>query len=489
MRRILAAIACSAVLCPAGLEAGTDLIPKISVQQPTNWDSHVVARTVPGATVAGPFVTATSLSPTEPVWFNWSVHTNASIGGSWTDQLLLDGVPIQVLPRWTGPLSPRDWYALDAGPVFVPGGRHTVTALTDATGVLESGSDRTDNRWDRPLIWTPEPLPAAGAAPGQYASRVPAPVSFVRPGLPPNNHAFSLARPTEAWVVAMRPLVNIDLVLYDDYTNSLQGLTHEVARSARTLDSLELVVGGTASVPATFYPALERDPAAGEGTYLLNWGDTAGRVDTDGDAFWDAESLRASDFANLYAIDLQAGQSYPISLWRRVGLEPIHFAVLPGDPSFVGTLDDALVRSQPVAGQDYEVATFSPSQTGRYLIVAFRENNEYPIARYQLAVGSAAVGVGPQATDGVWLEASPNPSHAPARLRYTLSVAAHTRLEVLDVQGRRLRTVLDGGQPAGTHDIVWDLKDDAGVAVAPGLYWARLDVAGRERRVRLAVVR
>ncbi len=489
MRRFLSAVLLAAPLCPAVLQAGTDLIPRISVQAPANWDSYVVARSVPGATAAGPLVTSAMLSPTEPVWFNWMVHTNAAIGGNWTDHLLLDSVPIQVLPRWSGPLSPRDWYALDAGPVFVPGGRHTVTALTDVTMVLESGSDRTDNRGDEPLLWTPQPLPAAGPELGTYGSRVAAPVPFVRPGLPANNHAYSLARPAEPWLVALRPLVDIDLLLYDDFVDSRHGLSHELVRSSRLLDSLDLVVGGAASVPATFYPAVERKPASGEGTYVLNWGDTAGRLDSDGDALWDSEYLNPYDFAKLYAIELEAGQSYPISLWRRVGAQAIHFAVLPGAPTFLGTLDDALARSQPVAGQDYEVATFSPTVTGSYLIVAFRDVSEDLVARYQLAVGSAAVGVTTNLPSDLGLEASPNPSSAPARLRYALSEAAHARLEVLDLQGRRVRTVFDGEQPAGTHDSVWDLKDDAGAAVAPGLYWARLDVAGRERRVRLAVVR
>ena len=490
MRRLPALLLALAIgFCPVTLEADTNLIPRIGVHVPANWDSYIVARTVPGATAEGPLLSSTALSPTEPVWFNWMVTTNAAIGGNWTDHLLLDGVPIQVLPRWSALQNPRSWFALDAGPVFVPGGRHTLTALTDVTLILESGSDRTDNRADQPLIWTPQPLPAAGSTPGVHGSRVAAPIPFVGYALPANNHAYSLARPAEPWVVALRPLVDIDLLVYDDFTDAFHGLTHELVRSARLLDSLELIVGGAASVPATFYPAVERKPAAAEGTYTLHWGHTAGRLDTDGDAFWGAESLRASDMACLYAVDLQAGQSYPMSLWRRVGQQPIHFAVLPGDPAFLGTLDDALVRSQPVAGQDYEVATFVPTQTGRYLIVAFRDQSEPPVARYQLAVGSAAVGVDPEAIEVLGLEASPNPSNAPARLRYTLGQGARVRLDVLDVQGRRVRTVFDGERAAGTYSAAWDLRDDAGAAVAPGLYWARLDVRGRESRARLAVIR
>src|SRR5262249_38073649 len=151
--------------------------------------------------------------------------------------------------------------------------------------------------------------------------------------------------------------------------------------------------------------------------------------------------------------DLQAGHAYPMSLWTREGTNHVHFAVFPGDPAFVGGLDQAFLRSQPVAGQDYEVASFTPLASARYLIVAWRDASEAPTTRYQFAIGSQAVGVGIGQPWGVSLTASPNPSHAPLHIRYALPEPGPVRLELLDVQGRIVRTVLAETQGAGAHEV------------------------------------
>jgi len=39
--------------------------------------------------------------------------------------------------------------------------------------------------------------------------------------------------------------------------------------------------------------------------------------------------------------------------------------------------------------------------------------------------------------------------------------------------GRRVRTIVAGRRNAGTLDVSWDLRDDAGRGVAAGVYWIR----------------
>ena len=465
--------------------AAPDLIPRISIMQPPTWDAYIVARTAPGAAAGDNLVTAPVLSPTLPVWFDWAVSANAAIGGNWTDQMLIDGVGIQTLPRWNGTFTPKQWNALDAGPVFLQAGRHTVSVIADVANRFEGITDRYDNRRDRSLIWTPDPLGIAGT----YVFGDGAPPPTPTDGAYPNNRAYAFAHGTRAWVLAMRPSVDYDLQLFDDFTNSTSGLNHLVAQSARTGDSLELIVGGESSLAATAYPAIVSKPGAGESGFILHWNDNAGHPPFNGDGYWDSESLHVQRLANLYEIDLMAGHLYPMSVWTREGTAHAHFAVFNGAPTAIANLGQALVRSQPVAGQDYEISTFTPATSGRYLIIAFRDVADYYTTRFQLAVGSQAVGVGATLPNTVWLSASPNPARSAPRLRFTLPVAAHARLEVLDVQGRHVRTVADGEQPAGTQDLRWDLKNDAGTLMSPGLYWARLDVAGQRRLARLSIIR
>ena len=73
---------------------------------------------------------------------------------------------------------------------------------------------------------------------------------------------------------------------------------------------------------------------------------------------------------------------------------------------------------------------------------------------------------------------APNPSAGSTSIRFTLQTAGDVSLEIVDVSGRRVRTIARGVWPAGTHALAWDGHDEAGRRVASGVYFATLDVAG-----------
>jgi flagellar hook assembly protein FlgD len=45
---------------------------------------------------------------------------------------------------------------------------------------------------------------------------------------------------------------------------------------------------------------------------------------------------------------------------------------------------------------------------------------------------------------------------------------------IYDVQGRRVKALVNETMPAGDHTIRWDGMDDAGNAVADGVYFANV---------------
>ncbi|MFH2052727.1 MAG: FlgD immunoglobulin-like domain containing protein [bacterium] len=73
---------------------------------------------------------------------------------------------------------------------------------------------------------------------------------------------------------------------------------------------------------------------------------------------------------------------------------------------------------------------------------------------------------------------SPNPSPGRTTFTYTLPERAQARLEIYDVRGRRLRTVLKAEQDLGPQVVSWDGRDRDGRPVADGTYFARLLVRG-----------
>ena len=86
----------------------------------------------------------------------------------------------------------------------------------------------------------------------------------------------------------------------------------------------------------------------------------------------------------------------------------------------------------------------------------------------------------------LFLAASPNPARASLTLRFALVQAGEARLAIYDLAGRRVRELFSGARSAGEQSIAWDLRDADGIAVRPGLYFARLEAAGRSLTKRLA---
>jgi mono/diheme cytochrome c family protein len=73
----------------------------------------------------------------------------------------------------------------------------------------------------------------------------------------------------------------------------------------------------------------------------------------------------------------------------------------------------------------------------------------------------------------------PNPFANETSLRFSLErTASHVAIEVFNVEGRRVTTLVDRVLPRGSHVVGWDGRTGSGTVVAPGLYFARLLVDG-----------
>jgi hypothetical protein len=72
----------------------------------------------------------------------------------------------------------------------------------------------------------------------------------------------------------------------------------------------------------------------------------------------------------------------------------------------------------------------------------------------------------------------PNPFNPSTTIRYSLAAEALVKLEIFNVLGQRVRTlVADATQPAGSYDAFWDGTSDNGQFVGSGVYLYRLQAA------------
>lgn len=71
---------------------------------------------------------------------------------------------------------------------------------------------------------------------------------------------------------------------------------------------------------------------------------------------------------------------------------------------------------------------------------------------------------------------SPNPFNPLTVIRFVAAVEGTAVLEIYDLRGIRIRTLLRGPIPAGNQAVPWDGTDDAGRTVASGTYFYRLQI-------------
>jgi glucose/arabinose dehydrogenase len=95
---------------------------------------------------------------------------------------------------------------------------------------------------------------------------------------------------------------------------------------------------------------------------------------------------------------------------------------------------------------------------------------------YRLFAGPTPVEppISPRAT----LEVSPNPFQSSTRIAFSLATPGRTVLEVYDVAGRRVTTLMNGYASSGPNTAQWNGRTLGGEPVRSGVYFLRLSVNG-----------
>lgn len=116
-------------------------------------------------------------------------------------------------------------------------------------------------------------------------------------------------------------------------------------------------------------------------------------------------------------------------------------------------------------------------------------DNTDPDLDFAVRLTSLGAAATPAAAATIRLSASPNPFNPATTITYAPTGDGRVRLDILDVAGRHIRTLVDSVQPAGSRQVRWDGRDDAGRGVAAGAYLARLEASGTVAVTGLSLVR
>jgi hypothetical protein len=145
----------------------------------------------------------------------------------------------------------------------------------------------------------------------------------------------------------------------------------------------------------------------------------------------------------------------------------------------VQTFDSTIVLSSTITETYYDVSR--PVGTYYYEVRAMDPEGQWSNLSQRESVTVTGAGVKgvdlPEASGGI-----PNPVYAGSELRFAVPAGVQDRIPVFDVRGRVVRDL-----PVSSGECVWDLADDSGRAVSPGIYFVAIDRKG-ERAVRKIVI-
>jgi len=82
----------------------------------------------------------------------------------------------------------------------------------------------------------------------------------------------------------------------------------------------------------------------------------------------------------------------------------------------------------------------------------------------------------------------PNPFRTSAGIQYSLPASGPVEVAIYDARGCLVRWIERGEAAAGVHGAIWDGRDESGAMAGSGVYFARLQAGGKERRLKLVRV-
>jgi len=128
----------------------------------------------------------------------------------------------------------------------------------------------------------------------------------------------------------------------------------------------------------------------------------------------------------------------------------------------------------------YSDATAEAGRIYEYSVVVMLRDGTETRGAVRVAMPAASLAL---------LPTRPNPARAPMRIEYSLALPDAHRIDVLGIDGRRLRTLVSAAGRVGGSEVDWDGRDDAGRTLPAGIYFIRLSQGHRSLVERVALVR
>jgi hypothetical protein len=164
---------------------------------------------------------------------------------------------------------------------------------------------------------------------------------------------------------------------------------------------------------------------------------------------------------------------------------PVHMDwSVAGDHLYQLKVDDTITLVSPVIETQLAVSnyTITSLDTNKSYYWAVRTHNSCgwgtwsSVRKFTIGIATAVeeVAAGHYPAQFVLSQNYPNPFNPSTAIEFTLPRSGQVTLEVYDIVGRKVRTLVSEAVTAGTKRVIWDGCNSDGAAVASGVYFYRI---------------
>ncbi len=384
----------------------------------------------------------------------------------------------------------------------VRGGRHTLAMLLDVNARIAERSE-VNNTSGGQYCWSPYALAFATPVNRSVPPDRTGGWSEITSGEARWYNCDGLRLPAagdatwRAAAVMSGPDSDVDLRLHDLLAGAKSGFGASQAVSSWGVAESDLVlvnghaqVGGAPITRAFDLGVTLAQGARGYGAEAV----TATVLTTTGADTYGPFDLTANHILHLYELWLAAGQ-WALRLDNLAGTVNWGLSIYAPDRNY-HTKSTAMYQGLAClqgAGQD-EWVTVDVRADGWYAIAVWKAGaTDLGLAgTYRLRLHSGVTevpGGAPPAAVTALVAIQPNPFNPQTTIVYDLAVAGPVSLEVFDLRGSRVRTLVAETRPAGRQSAVWNGRDDRGQAAASGVYMARLTAGGARQMKKMVLLK
>lgn len=129
------------------------------------------------------------------------------------------------------------------------------------------------------------------------------------------------------------------------------------------------------------------------------------------------------------------------------------------------------------------------AQVGSNELIVTSYDGGAAVAADTISFTVTGTGINLDASHLLNLSASPNPFVSTASVSFNLSEPGHTSVDIFDLAGRCVTSLIRTELASGSHSIQWDGRDDSGEVISSGLYLCRIQSGGVTETTGLCLLR